>query len=245
MLQKAVNTIRNAKRITVFTGAGISVESGIPPFRGDDGLWAKYDPIILDLDFYKNHTEQSWPVIKELFYDFFGKAAPNLAHQILAKWENQGIVTEIITQNIDNLHQEAGSNKVFEFHGTAQSFICTKCSTIYKVSELVLQENAPYCQNIKCKALLKPNFIFFGEGIPSEAYNASLNAAQKSDVFIVIGTTGEIMPASQIPVIAHQNGAKIIEINTQISQYTNKYTHIFLQGKATEVLNSLDMEMNN
>ncbi len=240
MLYKAAQIIKNAKRITLFTGAGISVESGIPPFRGDDGLWAKYDPIILDLDFYHQHTQESWPVIKELFYDFFGKAKPNLAHQILAKWEKQGFVEEIITQNIDNLHQEAGSKKVFEFHGTAQRFICSKCNALYKVSEVQLQEQAPHCEKNQCGGLLKPDFIFFGEGIPQRAYEASRYAAQNSDVFILIGTTGEIMPASQIPMIAKQNGAKIIEINISDSNFTHQITDIFLEGKASEILKQLD-----
>jgi len=240
MIKQATNLIRSAKRVSVFTGAGISVESGIPPFRGEDGLWAKYDPIILDLDFYHKRTNESWPIIKELFFDFFGKAKPNAAHLVLAEWEQGGIIEEIITQNIDNLHQEAGSKKVYEFHGTANSFICTKCDTIYKVSDLILTNNAPYCKRKSCKGLLKPNFIFFGEGIPPKAYEASLYAAQHSDVFIIVGTTGEIMPASQIPIIAKQNGAKIIEINIKPSNYTHSIVDIFLQGKASSILKQLD-----
>ena len=240
MIKQAANLIHSAKRVTIFTGAGISVESGIPPFRGEDGLWAKYDPIILDLDFYQKRTNESWPIIKELFFDFFGKAKPNTAHLVLAKWEQQGFITDIITQNIDNLHQEAGSRNVYEFHGTANSFICTKCSAIYKVSEMALTNNAPCCEKTGCKGLLKPNFIFFGEGIPTKAYEASLYAAQNSDVFIIIGTTGEIMPASQIPMIAKQNGAKIIEINISESNFTNNTTDIFLKGKASVILKEID-----
>ncbi|MCK5776966.1 MAG: NAD-dependent deacylase [Bacteroidales bacterium] len=240
MIKQAADLIHSAKRVTVFTGAGISVESGIPPFRGEDGLWAKYDPIILDLDFYHKRTNESWPIIKELFFDFFGKAKPNAAHKILAKWEQEGIITDIITQNIDNLHQEAGSKNVYEFHGTANSFICTKCDAIYKVSDLNLTNTAPHCMKEHCHGLLKPNFIFFGEGIPTKTYEASLYAAQNSDVFIIIGTTGEIMPASQIPIIAKQKGAKIIEINIAESNFTHQITDIFLKGKATEILKQLN-----
>jgi len=240
MIKQAAELILSSERLSVFTGAGISVESGIPPFRGEDGLWAKYDPIILDLDFYHQHTQKSWPIIKELFFDFFNKAKPNPAHTVLAKWEKKGMIEEIITQNIDNLHQEAGSKKVFEFHGTAQNFICTKCDREYKADELQLSNEAPHCLSPHCHGLLKPDFIFFGEGIPPKAYEASIYAAQHSDVFIVVGTTGEIMPASQIPIIAKQNGAKIIEINVKPSNYTHSIVDVFLQGKASSIFNQLD-----
>ena len=240
MIKQAADLLHSARRVTVFTGAGISVESGIPPFRGKGGLWAKYDPIILDLDFYHQRTNESWPIIKELFFDFFGKARPNAAHLILAKWEQEGIITDIITQNIDNLHQEAGSKHVYEFHGTASSFICTECDTIYKVKKMQLKNTAPHCNKEDCDGLLKPNFIFFGEGIPAKAYEASLYAAQNSDVFILIGTTGEIMPASQIPIIAKQNGARIIEINITDSNFTSNVTDVFLNGKASNILKEID-----
>ena len=240
MINKAAKLILSSKSITAFSGAGISVESGIPPFRGEGGLWSKYDPIILDLDYYLDKTDLSWPIIKELFYDFFGNAKPNTAHKTLANWEKAGLIKEIITQNIDSLHQLAGSNNVHEFHGTAASFICTKCNRVYNTQVITISDKAPRCQNSNCKSILKPNFIFFGEGIPPKAYKASLDAANKSDLFIVIGTTGEIMPASQIPILAKRNGAKIIEINTNSSSYTNTITDIFLRGKATAVFKELN-----
>lgn len=240
---EAAQLIINANRITAFTGAGISVESGIPPFRGEDGLWNQYDPIILDLNFYLENHKESWPVIKKLFFDFFRNSNPNKAHQILAKWEESNLIDEIITQNIDSLHQKAGSKVVYEFHGTSESFICTKCLEKYLVTDIVLENTAPLCLKPNCKGLLKPNFIFFGEGIPVDAYEKSFAAAQKSDLFIIVGTTGEIMPASQIPIIAKQNNCKIIEINTGPSNFTSSITDVFLKGKATEVFNLLDREI--
>jgi len=244
-IKEAAQLILKSNRVTAFSGAGISVESGIPPFRGEDGLWSKYNPIILDLNYYLNNHEKSWPVIKQLFYDYFGKAKPNKAHQVLAKWEKNNIIADVITQNIDNLHQKAGSKKVYEFHGTSESFVCVKCHKEFATSKLSLNQYAPTCCNPECKGLLKPNFIFFGEGIPKFSYERSLYAAQYSDLFILIGTTGEIMPASQIPVIAKQNNSKILEINIQSSNYTNTITDIFLQGKATEVFSSLDYEITS
>jgi NAD-dependent deacetylase len=238
-IAEAAALIKSADYTAAFTGAGISVESGIPPFRGPGGLWSKYDPTILDLSYYIHHSESSWPVIKKLFFDFFGAAKPNAAHKVLALMEQKGYLAEIITQNIDNLHQEAGSKKVYEFHGNSRQFVCLECGSIHRRDELELTDKPPHCLKPGCKGLLKPDFIFFGEGIPADAYEASLRAAQNAEVFILIGTTGEIMPASQIPFIAKENGAKIIEVNIAESNFTRQITDIFLQGKATEVLSEL------
>ena len=236
-ITEAIQLIQNAKHITAFTGAGISVESGIPPFRGPSGLWSKYDPQVLDLNYFFNNPKESWFVIKEIFYDFFGEAQANDAHKALALMESKGIVKEIITQNIDNLHQEAGSKVIHEFHGNSQKLICTSCNAHYKASEIDLKKLPPLCK--KCNSLLKPDFIFFGEGIPPEAYQASLLASEKSDLFIVIGTTGEVMPACQMPIIAKQNGAKIIEINLDRSKFTDSITDVFLQDKASVIMNQI------
>lgn len=169
-INKAARLIINSSKTIAFTGAGISVESGIPPFRGDGGLWSQYNPLILDLNYYiKNHSE-SWPVIKKLFYDFFDKSKPNTAHYILADWEERGFLTGIITQNIDHLHQKAGGKNIIEFHGTSQSFICTQCKNEIQVTELNLTKESPKCSLKNCNGLLKPNFIFFGENIPELAY---------------------------------------------------------------------------
>ncbi len=234
MINLAAELLKNARYAVAFTGAGISVESGIPTFRGPDGLWSKYDPIVLDINYFHSNTRDSWVVIKELFYDFFGKAKPNPAHLGLADLEKKGIIKAVITQNIDNLHQDAGSKEVYEYHGTASTMICTRCGKKYASGKLNLDILPPVCT--QCQGVLKPDFIFFGEGIPAEAARKSSEAAEKSDVFLVIGTTGEVMPASMLPHIAKQNGAKIIEINTRSSTYTNSLSDIFLKGKAGEII---------
>jgi NAD-dependent deacetylase len=233
-IQLAAELIRNSKHLAAFTGAGISVESGIPPFRGADGLWSKYDPQVLDLGYFHQNPLESWTVIKEIFYDFFGKAKPNAAHLALARLETMGLLKCVITQNIDNLHQMAGNTVVHEFHGNSQKLICTKCFRHFEVSDLNLEKLPPLCT--ECNSLIKPDFIFFGEGIPADAHNASLKAAEDADVFLIIGSTGEVMPASQIPVLAKQTGAKIIEINPETSRYTGHITDIHLQGKAGKVM---------
>ena len=235
--QEAALWLGQANYTTAFTGAGISVESGIPPFRGPEGLWSRYDPTVLDIGFFHQHPEKSWAVIKEIFYDFFGKAKPNMAHYALADLEKSHRLKSIITQNIDNLHQEAGSREVIEFHGTSHSLVCTQCEKHFGIGDISMDSLPVKCD--VCGGLVKPDFIFFGEGIPHRAYEKSLEAARRADVFLVIGTTGEIMPASQIPFLAKENGAKIIEVNTEPSKFTQSITDIFLRGKATEVMQKL------
>jgi NAD-dependent deacetylase len=240
-IREAASIIKEARHVTAFTGAGISVESGIPPFRGENGIWNKYDPMILDIHFFMEHPTESWKVIKEIFYDFFGKAEANRAHIVLAEMEKSGLLREVITQNIDNLHQKAGNTVVHEFHGNSRNLICTKSGELLPAAHADLDALPPI--HPATGGLLKPDFIFFGEGIPRIAYDASLKAAAVSDVFLVIGTTGEIMPASQIPYLAKENGATIIEVNTEESNYTSRITDIFLQGKATEMMDLLAREM--
>lgn len=237
----AVEWLTTSNHTVAFTGAGISVESGIPPFRGEDGLWTKYNPIFLDTVYFKKHPKKSWELIKEIFYDFFGKAKPNEAHYILAELEKKGLVDAIITQNIDNLHQEAGSTNVIEFHGTSRTLTCINCLKEYS-SENYIDHLPPHCP--KCDGLLKPDFVFFGEPIPEKAHNATIENASNADVFILVGTTGEIMPASSIPYVAKKHGAIFIEINIEPSKYTDTIVNLFLQGKATDVFTKLKKKLN-
>jgi len=237
MIEEAANILMNANHVTAFTGAGISVESGIPPFRGKDGLWSRYNPIVLDIDYFHNNPKESWLVIKEIFYDYFGEAKPNEAHFALAELEKMGIIKSVITQNIDNLHLQAGSNEVYEFHGNSRNLICTSCSKILKAEETDLSVLPPKC-NV-CGTVLKPDFVFFGEPIPEPARSNSFNEAKKADLFLLIGTTGEIMPASQIPQEAKWNGAKIIEINVEPTKFTDSITDLFIEGKATKVFRNI------
>lgn len=235
--QRAASLIRSGRRITAFTGAGISVESGIPPFRGPDGLWSRYDPKLLEIEFFVDHPGCSWTAIKEIFYDSFVAARPNAAHFALAAMENAGLLHCVITQNIDNLHHEAGSRVVLEFHGNSRRLICLGCSKSYRVADIDLGELPPTCR--MCGGTLKPDFVFFGEPIPEPAATKSFLEARMSDVFLLIGTTGEVMPACLIPRAAKENGARIIEINTEESQFTEQITDVFLETKATAAMTRL------
>ncbi len=236
-LEEAAEYIRHSSRTVAFTGAGVSVESGIPPFRGKDGLWSKFDPVFLDIHYFHRYPEKSWALIKEIFYDFFGKARPNAAHYALAEMEKKGRLHSIITQNIDNLHYEAGSRQVYEFHGNSRNLICPRCSRIFPVRSVDLGSLPPKCPD--CGSVLKPDFVFFGEPIPEPANTNSFGEASRAELFILIGTTGEIMPASRIPYEAKNNNVKIIEINIEPSTYTRTITDIYLNGKATEIMSLL------
>ncbi len=228
-IEKSKDIIKKSKKVVAFTGAGISVASGIPTFRGKNGLWSKFDPTFLDLDFFINNPKRSWELIKDIFYTFLDNVSPNDAHFALAE-----MGCPVITQNIDNLHQMAGSSDIVEFHGTANSLVCLKCGLQFKKDKIDLSILPPKC--IKCGGILKPDFVFFKEPIPDTAYKKSITLSSGCGVMIVVGTTGEIMPASQIPYLAKKSDAFIIEVNTNPSNYTNTISDLFLHGKAEEIL---------
>jgi NAD-dependent protein deacetylase/lipoamidase len=237
MYKKACDIIRSSSRCIAFTGAGISVESGIPPFRGEGGLWNKYDPATFDITFFNNNTKESWKAIKTIFYDLFGQIKPNRAHFVLAEMEKLGFIKGIITQNVDNLHYDAGSEIVHEFHGNLKKVLCLKCKKRTNIEDVNLKDKIPLCN--ECNGVLKPDVIFFGEAIPEKPSFNSFAEAEKADCFILIGTTGEVAPANMIPRIAKENKAKIIEINPVKSAYTDSITDIFINEKATIALKKL------
>ncbi len=237
MIDRVIKLIKDSKYTMAFTGAGISVESGIPPFRGEEGIWNRYDPNLLELDYFLQNPEKSWQAIREIFYDFFMKSEPNLAHKGLAQLEQKGLLKAVVTQNIDNLHFEAGSKEVYEFHGNSQKLKCLSCGNTVEAKDKDLSVLPPKCD--KCNGLLKPDFIFFGEGIPVDAYEKSVTAARKAELVIIIGSTGEVMPACQIPWEAKRNGALIIEINPGVSNFTHQITDIHIQEKAAEAMEKI------
>jgi len=238
LVNKAGEAIRNANRVVAFTGAGISVESGIPPFRGPDGLWATHDPEVLSIEYFYRHPEEAWLGIREIFYTHFQDAKPNACHHLLARMEKELMLARVITQNIDGLHHLAGSMEIIEYHGSSRTLVCTECWSYYDFSPDVFDSLPPQCS--ACGGLLKPDFVFFGEPIPNKAQLEAAWETMHADVWIIIGTTGEVVPASLLPWEASRNGAVIIEINPRPSAYTKPLTDIFLQGKAAEMASSLE-----
>ncbi len=237
-LAKAVEALKRSRRTLLFTGAGISVESGIPPFRGPGGLWTKCNPDFIEINHFLAEPEESWRLIKEVFYDNWGAAKPNKAHYAAAAMERKGLLRAVVTQNIDCLHQRAGSSEVLEFHGTLDKLACLDCKERFLSENLPLYGETPHCP--LCKGLLKPDIVFFGEAIPEAVSEASFAYAQDCDAVIVVGTTGEVMPAGLVPRAAKSLGATVIEVNIGPSELTrSKNTDIFLGGKAGEILPAL------
>ncbi len=238
---EAARLIKESKHAIAFTGAGISLESGVPTFRGSgSSIWSKYDPNDIEIGRFMSNPKRSWATIRACFYDFMKDKdiRPNKAHVVLADLEKEGLVKTIITQNIDALHQMAGATKVIEFHGTTATVSCTKCGKTYKSGDVDLSAEVPSCPG--CGGLLKPDFVFFGEGIPEKAYSESFEHARQADVCIVVGTSAQVMPAGMIPVLVHRHGGKVIEINPVESAFTKDYTDVFIPTGAVDAFTQLE-----
>jgi NAD-dependent deacetylase len=235
-LHQAAEKIIRARYLSGFTGAGISVESGIPPFRGDGGLWNTHDPALFEIDYYLSNPEAAWPLQVKLFFETFAKAEPNMAHRVLAELESARVLEALITQNIDNLHFRAGSRKLVEYHGNSRQLVCTSCGKTHPVTLEFLHAPVPFCT---CSGLLKPDFVFFGENIPLGTLRESERISYETDVMLIVGTTGLVYPAAQIPRTARLQGAFIIEINPEPSEYTGSVTDLYLQGTAEEMMTEI------
>jgi NAD-dependent deacetylase len=228
-IKKAAELIKNSKNLIALTGAGHSVESGIPDFRGKDGLWTRYDPMVYaHIEMFRRHPEKSWEMLAEM-QNLTGTAKPNAAHFALARLEEIGYLKAIITQNVDNLHQEAGSKKVIEFHGNDKHLECLDCGRVYEAAEFqITKKTLPVCK--KCLSILKPTVVFFGEAIPHAALMESMMLADKADVVMVIGTSAQVYPAASIPYNAKDHGASVIEMNLEETSLTHSITDVFIQG---------------
>ena len=241
LIQRAAKDIFDSKKTIAFTGAGISVESGIPDFRGAQGLWQKYDPEeYAHIDAFYANPDKVWLMIKDMF-SLIMAAKPNPAHYGLAELEQMGLLSSIITQNVDGLHQTAGSRKVIEFHGTHRTLSCLSCSWKMEDRSLTLEDLPPRCPN--CSAFLKPDVVFFGEPIPWEAQLLSFHESEKSQVMLVIGTSAVVYPAASIPMRAKECGAIIIEINKEPISSTDLISDYLICGSAGEIIPEIVKEI--
>jgi len=232
--------IQSSRKTIAFTGAGISVESGIPDFRGPSGVWSKIDTQYLDLGYFRRHGASCWPVIHEMFFKPLQRARPNRAHEILAWMEREKLLSGMITQNIDHLHHEAGSRTIVEFHGNTRFLVCMHCGNRVP-ADFSKYGLPPVCP--QCRHILKPDFVFFGEAIPAEAWQETERLLEDLETMIVIGTTGIVSPAAQIPHQAKRNGTRLIEINVVPSAYTPAVTDIFIPLPATRAMEELQKNL--
>lgn len=239
MLEKVkemTDLIRNSHNLVVFSGAGLSAESGIPTYRGAGGLWSKYDPSkYADIQYFNQDPSYYWRFFKEERYPVIKAARPNKAHEAMVKLEQQDTLFQVITQNIDGLHQEAGQRKVCELHGNTRRIICLECNRGYHMDEVYrgLEKTLP--PRCSCGGLLKPDVVLFGEPLPQEALNTAWQAARECGTFLVVGSSLVVNPAAQIPLLAKQNGSLLLIINIDATPL-DEMADLVIHCPASEVL---------
>jgi NAD-dependent deacetylase len=236
---KLKKLVMNSKRLVAFTGAGFSAESGISTYRGAGGLWSKYDPsVYADINYFLRDSTYYWNFFRDERYPILKKARPNDGHFTLVELEKRGRLYRVITQNIDGLHQIAGQSNVIELHGNSRKILCMCCEKTYRmdvVYEKLKQELPPRCS---CGGNLKPNVVLFGEPLPQHQLDMATLAAQKSDIFLVLGSSLVVYPAAQLPLIAQQNGAVLAIVNIDPTPLDD-IADIVIHNKASETLTKI------
>ncbi|WP_304108934.1 NAD-dependent deacylase [Mycolicibacterium bacteremicum] len=222
-------------RVTLLSGAGMSAESGVPTFRDvETGLWAHVDPYeISSSDGWQRHPERVWAWYLWRHY-MMGAVDPNAGHLAVAAWEDYAEV-HVVTQNVDNLHERAGSTRVHHLHGSLFEFRCDRCGSPFTgelpaMPEPVEVVEPPRCA---CGGLIRPNVVWFGEGLPDDAWDSSVEAVAKADVVIVVGTSSVVYPAAGLPEAAVANGIPVIEVNPQPTPLSAACTAVVRETSAT------------
>ncbi len=228
LISRAAQAVRTARRAIALTGAGISAESGIPTFRDPGGIWDKYDlEEYATIQAFMRNPGKVWGMMQE--FSVIKTAQPNPAHVALAQLEHLGLLHCIITQNVDNLHQQAGSRDVIEFHGNMQQVVCLSCRKLLPMSEISLESLPPYCG---CGGVFKPAGVFFGEPIPTYALYRAHAEAESCDLMFVVGTSAVVYPAADMPRVAKEAGAQVIEVNPEPTPLTDDISDFIILAKA-------------
>ena len=237
LIAQAAEDLASAGKVTALTGAGISTESGIPPFRGKGGLWERFDPMeIAHIDALMKDPAKVWTLLVKEMKAIIDTAQPNDGHKGLARLEEMGKLETVITQNIDGLHQAAGNTDVIEFHGTFAWQRCMDCSQKYETRKVDISVIPPRCS---CGGILRPDAVFFGEMIPQDALWRSRQIASDCDLMLVVGTSAVVHPAALMPVIAKESGAKVVEINPERTPLTDETSDYLIKGGAGDVMNQI------
>lgn len=236
----AIKLIKESNNITAFTGAGISTESGISDFRSPGGVWDRYR-IVTYQEFVSSQEARVgyWRMKNELFYEM-KDAKPNKAHTVLAELETMGKLKCLITQNIDGLHQDAGSSNVIELHGTNRKAVCLSCGKLWPIEDIHLRLEAegfePRCD--ECKGFIKPATVSFGQAMPEYEMMKAYMCATKCDLFLMIGSSLQVEPAASIPREAHRGRAKLIYINRTATP-SDHLAEVIFRENAGEVLSAM------
>ncbi|WP_167098726.1 NAD-dependent deacylase [Mycobacterium sp. DL592] len=222
-------------RIAVLSGAGISAESGVPTFRDDkNGLWAKYDPYELSsTDGWQRHPERVWAWYLWRHH-LVATVEPNNGHRAVAAWQDYADVT-VVTQNVDDLHERAGSTPVHHLHGSLAEFWCDTCGSRYHgplpdMPEPQLEKMPPTCE---CGGLIRPGIVWFGEQLPDEPWQAAVEAVATADVLVVVGTSGIVYPAAGLPDVARARGAIVVEVNPEPTPLSDNATLVIRESSST------------
>jgi NAD-dependent deacetylase len=224
--------LKKDKKVVVLTGAGISAESGVPTFRGENGLWKKFKPEELaTFDAFISNPQLVWE-----WYEYrrklISEVKPNPAHYSLAKMQKYFNDFHLVTQNVDGLHQKAGSKEVIELHGNIKRNKCAGCGQKFEELELSSEEIPPKC---RCGGMLRPDVIWFGEMLPQEAMNKAYEYSTYCDLFFSIGTSALVYPAASLPLIAKRTGAYLVEVNLERTELSNFADEVIL-SKAGEIM---------
>jgi NAD-dependent deacetylase len=234
-LDQAAALLRSAHAAIAFTGAGISVESGIPHFRGEGGLWTKFDPYkVAHIDTFRRDPAQYWTYSLE---HRRADAKPNPAHRALVDLEQRGHLRAVVTQNTDGLHQKAGSGEVIELHGSSTGVVCLDCEAHFPradIDRLNRDHCPPSCPSCGGQ-LLKPTVVLFGEALPEAALHQAQALAAEADVVLIVGSSLQVYPAAGIPRLARQHGARLCIINAEATPFDD-VAAVVVHGKAGEVL---------
>jgi NAD-dependent deacetylase len=227
------SVLARAERIVAFTGAGISAESGVPTFRGVDGIWKKMRPEELaSMDGFLANPSLVWEWYQHR-RAIIHTLHPNAGHRALAEMEHVFPQVAVVTQNIDNLHRRAGSNNVIELHGNIERNYCVKCGTPYQESGDAIPNQIPACA--QCGGLVRPDVVWFGEMLPADAWESAVRACESSDLLISVGTSGVVYPAASLPLAGKRAGSFVVEVNPEPTPLTSIVDE-YLAGPAGSVL---------
>jgi len=238
--EEVVEFLAGTGRVAVLTGAGISAESGVPTFRGKDGLWRQYKAETLATpEAFERDPKLVWE-----WYDWrrslIAPVEPNAGHRVIAGWESLFGEMAVITQNVDGLHAKAGSQNVVELHGNIWKLRCTREGTVGEVRDNPLPHIPPVCPN--CGSFLRPHIVWFGESLDPVVLGRAYELSESCQVMFVIGTSAVVHPAASLPYAAARAGAKIIEVNLEPTSLTPQ-ADFFFPGKAGEILPVLDRRL--
>jgi len=236
MLDAVAKLIKSSGYVIALTGAAISTESGIPDFRGPSGLWRRVNPYYATYMYFKEDPTGFWRLFKEFISPILA-SKPNPAHKALAEMEERGFLKTVITQNIDGLHQKAGSKNVIEVHGNLRTASCIECGFKYDLNEVLERyskesDKPPRC---RCGGVLKPDVVLFGEPLPYSEISRAYEEASKADLILVLGTSLAVYPAAYIPEIVKNRGGKVVIINMEPTE-KDDIADILIHSNLTKAL---------